>query len=112
MLKIINKLLNVLTILFNSLEKLNSYLLVVFISRFSIIVLLLYNQGLINLYSKELLNFIILFTIIQLFYNLISSIIKMLINLNIELHVNNYYNLILNTLKILGLLLLLNKIYI
>lgn len=95
------------------LERLNKNFILIFLGRLSILVLLLHNQNILHLYHKNLLYYIIIISMVQLIYSLIINIINIYViyyGKNIELQ-KNHLNLIFNILKILGLLVLLNKIY-
>jgi hypothetical protein len=104
-------LLKILTLLYNRLNEFNNSFFVRNIGRLSIFVLLFNNQGIIDINSKELLYFIILLSIIVLFYNLIISLINTIIFFKKDLQLNNYFNLTLKIFKLFCLFLLLNKIY-
>jgi hypothetical protein len=105
---------NFWTILLNSLKIFNNYLLVSFIGKLSIFLLLIINQGILNIFSNKLLYLIVIISFIKLFYNLILSFFNVLILLKKEFKIiiKNYFILLLNILKIVGLTLILNKIYI
>jgi hypothetical protein len=100
--------------LLNSLSVFNNYLFISFVRKLSIFLLLLINQGIIDIFSNNLLYFIVIISFIKLFFNLILSffyIFNLLIK-KLEVIKNDFFNLFLNILKVFGLIVILNNIYL
>ena len=92
-----------------------SPLSLIYLGRISVLAILLHNQGLIELYNKNLFYFIIIFSVIHLIYSILLKILNIFVkfnNKNTNLFKNNTLNLIYRVLNILGLLFILYKIYI
>ena len=92
-----------------------SPLSLIYLGRISVLAILLHNQGLIELYNKNLFYFIIIFSVIHLIYSILLKIFNIFVkfnNKNTNLFKNNTLNLIYRVLNILGLLFILYKIYI
>ena len=92
-----------------------SPLSLIYLGRISVLAILLHNQGLIELYNKNLFYFIIIFSVINLIYSILLKILNIFVkfnNKNTNLFKNNTLNLIYRVLNILGLLFILYKIYI
>ena len=63
----------------NQFHNFPSPLSLIYLGRISVLAILLYNQGVIELNNKNLFYFIILFSVIHLIYSILLKILKSLI---------------------------------